>query len=636
MDAGIIGGPSSASFSFGQRSSRRLTSFLSNMETELDQLANTDCHANCSGHGECLNGSCYCQIQYEGRECKRINFSYHVAFSSIFFLLALTSLIQLVMCIHAEYLRMKKNASLIKACRITTQKFLYFLVFLASVLRGAYFAAPTIGSEWSISLMSAYYPVVLTGASLIVCFWAEVFHLQEIRWDRPRFLSKSFLGFVAFNIISYSLLIAELLLIWFGQEHLHFYTHIFNGCYAVLMFVVVIFFLIYGVEVFFKVRGGFTVTKVPAILARRKDLKKAKKGSVDNDADTQELGSGQWLLVNPISPEPKAEEKKPPPPQPAQAPAGTPVVNDENQDINPSQLHQSRLGLVSQSLMMLITTGFLFAETLEEFWKTKVNLTSRNTHDIVFRTIEIGVALWFPCVLWNCIRPEQLWCLNPKKILERFPPLRECKADTSSSTKAIRQTTRNDSESSTNSDDDDRKSLECWICYDTDRQDRGSMIQPCNCKGDVGAVHHDCLRRWLVESADHPDALKCKVCSVAYMVEKGSQFSLSHGFTPRQWLQTATTVTIMCVTLGAAWALIQLYTQPWIRMLAVSIGLLIQYICLRSLGLNTVTAYQRAKVSALKIVGLRIGSPRRNPNIQTISLPSASSMSRSPEQTIVT
>ena len=52
-------------------------------------------------------------------------------------------------------------------------------------------------------------------------------------------------------------------------------------------------------------------------------------------------------------------------------------------------------------------------------------------------------------------------------------------------------------------------------------------------------------------------------------------------FSPRQWLQTATTVTIMCLTLGAAWALIQLYSQPWIRMLAVSIGLLIQYICLR-------------------------------------------------------
>lgn len=65
------------------------------------------------------------------------------------------------------------------------------------------------------------------------------------------------------------------------------------------------------------------------------------------------------------------------------------------------------------------------------------------------------------------------------------------------------------------------------------------------------------------------------------MVEKGSQFSLSHGFTPRQWLQTASVVTAMCITLGAAWAIVQLYSQPWIRMLAVSLGLLIQYVCLR-------------------------------------------------------
>ena len=32
-----------------------------------------------------------------------------------------------------------------------------------------------------------------------------------------------------------------------------FFTNVFNGCYAVLMFIVVIFFLIYGVEVYFKV-----------------------------------------------------------------------------------------------------------------------------------------------------------------------------------------------------------------------------------------------------------------------------------------------------------------------------------------------------------------------------------------------
>ena len=37
-------------------------------------------------------------------------------------------------------------------------------------------------------------------------------------------------------------------------------------------------------------------------------------------------------------------------------------------------------------------------------------------------------------------------------------------------------------------------------------------------------------------------------------------------------------------------------------MVAVGLALLIQYICLRFLGLNTVTAYQRAKVYGLKIM----------------------------------
>lgn len=40
---------------------------------------------------------------------------------------------------------------------------------------------------------------------------------------------------------------------------------------------------------------------------------------------------------------------------------------------------------------------------------------------------------------------------------------------------------------------------ECWICYDNDKPD--PLIQPCACTGDVSSVHHDCLRRWLVESS---------------------------------------------------------------------------------------------------------------------------------------
>lgn len=64
----------------------------------------------------------------------------------------------------------------------------YYFYFCSSLNLPLKFQS--LSTEWSISLMSAYYPVVLTGASLIVCFWAEVFHLREVRWDRPRFLSK--------------------------------------------------------------------------------------------------------------------------------------------------------------------------------------------------------------------------------------------------------------------------------------------------------------------------------------------------------------------------------------------------------------------------------------------------------------
>lgn len=49
----------------------------------------------------------------------------------------------------------------------------------------------------------------------------------------------------------------------------------------------------------------------------------------------------------------------------------------------------------------------------------RVPVYSRNWHDIVFRSVEVGVALWFPCCLWNSMAPEQLWILNPRRLLRR-------------------------------------------------------------------------------------------------------------------------------------------------------------------------------------------------------------------------
>lgn len=95
----------------------------------------------CNGRGECDNGTCICEIRYSGDECRAFNLPYHAGISSVFYCVALFSLIQLLICIVAEYQRLKRP-SIVRACRLTAQKLLYFIVFLAALLRGAYFTTP--------------------------------------------------------------------------------------------------------------------------------------------------------------------------------------------------------------------------------------------------------------------------------------------------------------------------------------------------------------------------------------------------------------------------------------------------------------------------------------------------------------
>lgn len=504
--------------------------------TRLMMSANFNCSYNCSEHGDCDNGTCVCEVQFNGDACGEPNVSYFVAFATIFFVIGTVSFVQLLLCVRSEFLKMK-TPNFWQACRVTTQKALYLLMFLAAGVRGVYFSSSVKAPhEWAPYLLSAYYTILLTGASLIVCFWAEIFHLTNIRWDKPRFLSKSFIGFITFNVLTYSLLIVELILSQFA-DHLEvkpdFLNHVFNGCYAVLLFIVVIFFLFYGVEVYFKIRGGF---------------------------------------------------------------ASGPI-----RCIDSAQLHQSRFGLIFQACMLMITVCFLFSEILGQFWKNKVPVLSRNFHDVTFRVVELGVALWFPCVLWNCMSPEQLWILNPKKILKKL------ELDTLQPHNESEYLVPEGRKISIRKSDDtasQEKLPDCFICYDSERNDAGPLIQPCLCKGDVGAVHHDCLRKWLVESADNPDNLHCKVCKELYELERGQAW-LPAGFTLTSWLYTASIVTVMCASAAGAWIIIHMYEDSGVRMLTVGIALLIQYICLKFLGFSAVTAYQRAKVSAIKILGRR-------------------------------
>lgn len=527
------------------------------------------CVRGCSGRGDCLNGTCLCEIRYAGDECAGPNMPYHACIGGVFLFVAFVCAVQLVMCVVTEYRRLKAPTFL-RACKITTQKMLYFVAFLASLIRGAYFVSPSAFQEgWATSLLSAYYPLLMSGSSLIVCFWAEVFHLRDMRWERPQFLSKSFLGFVTFNFISYSLLVAEFVTTTLADtlpEKKSFYQHIFNGCYAVLLFIVVIFFLIYGIEVYFRLRGGFlTETRVCTIVSRRRPSQGPSTSSAEPDEAHDTLVTKQGVRTELTA----------------------------TTSINQSQLHQSRVGLLSQALMLILIVGFLASETLSELWKTKVPVNSRNWHDLVFRLAEIGVALWFPCVLWNCMAPERLWILNPRRLLAR--QLDDAKL---AEVSAAPQTERADDSKQA---DGSSTSLvgDCWICYDGDRPE--PLIRPCRCTGDVSSVHHDCLRRWLVESAANVDGLRCKVCNAPYEVEESNRVVWERGFTAGHWLRTCAAVCVMCGAAAGAWVAVQLFTSPVVRVLAAGLALLVCYVGLRFLGMNTVTAYQRAKVSALNI-----------------------------------
>lgn len=91
--------------------------------------------------------------------------------------------------------------------------------------------------------------------------------------------------------------------------------------------------------------------------------------------------------------------------------------------------------------------------------------------------------------------PEQLWILNPKRIFNQS----EIDQLKQQPFEVELQDKREIKEPETVTDGISVSSKDCWICYDIERTDAGPLIQPCQCRGDVSAVHHDCLKRWLVE-----------------------------------------------------------------------------------------------------------------------------------------
>lgn len=232
--------------------------------------------------------------------------------------------------------------------------------------------------------------------------------------------------------------------------------------------------------------------------------------------------------------------------------------------------------------------------------------------------MEVGVALWFPCCLWNSMAPEQLWILNPRKLLTRqIDPVPSTSNEPASvleeenSTFIVRKLPKRD---------------ECWICYDLDKDE--PLIQPCRCKGDVSSVHRECLQRWLVESfaqCQNEKELKCKVCDSPYEIERGKRLYWDRGFTVRHWVKTIIIITIMCSTFAVAWVMITLYTKPIVRVITIGFSVIIGYVCVKLLSENTVDAYQRAKGFSLNIVT----DPTSNCAMRSAAIPLTSTSSTS-------
>lgn len=101
----------------------------------------SSCTRDCSGRGECYNGTCMCDIRFTGELCDGPNLPYHAGIGGVFFFIGVVCAIQLIMCIISEYTKLKAPTFL-KACKVTTQKVIYFVICLASLIRGAYFIFP--------------------------------------------------------------------------------------------------------------------------------------------------------------------------------------------------------------------------------------------------------------------------------------------------------------------------------------------------------------------------------------------------------------------------------------------------------------------------------------------------------------
>ncbi|CAB3992319.1 predicted protein [Paramuricea clavata] len=502
--------------------------------TQMEE--NISCANMSCVHGSCESGSCVCEVKFSGNACKDLNLGYYIGFGVVFYLISAIAFLQLVFCIRGELQRMARPR-ILKACHVTIQKLLYIYVIVAAGSRGVYYTTElTLPQQWRVDLFAVYYPFVICSFTAVICFWAEAFHLSGWTAEKSQFLKKSSQFFLVFNLFIFTVMLAQIISTKTVKDSqtLMLLADVFSGCFVFLMFTVLIFFLIYGIEIFCKVEGAFT--------------------------------------------------------------SGSNVVNW-------AQLSMSRLGLVAQAIFQLAAAVFFLCDVLQRKWKYRTGVESRNALEIVARISELAVALWFPCVLWNCFRPHELWILNPKKLIK--VSLIEEATDEDETTVLLGgqkcYNTMND-----NLKKEKANQYDCWVCYDADRTDAGAMIFPCKCKGDVAAVHQNCLKRWLMElSLDSDEVPRCRVCKTKYVISEDKK-CVPSGFKLRHYVQTFFIIAVMISVAVGTYRFCVDNGSTLSKVGFVGIALICECMLFRWLGFSFVAAYQRVRLAAIIVIGRKV------------------------------
>ena len=90
---------------------------------------------------------------------------------------------------------------------------------------------------------------------------------------------------------------------------------------------------------------------------------------------------------------------------------------------------------------------------------------------------------------------------------------------------------------------------------------------------------------------------------------------LPAGLTTVHWVQSACILTVMCSAAASVFLMVRLFDHVAIRTISVGSAIIVEYVCLRFLGFNLLSAYNRAKFLAIKISGQRLVATDSHPVI---------------------